>query len=45
MAGVKVALVLDFEQFGLEGIEQPFPDYFNSLFVQLINLYRTRRLG
>jgi len=45
MAGMKVALVLDFEQFRLEGIQQPLPDCLNSLFVQLISLYCRRGLG
>ena len=45
MAGMKMAVVLDFEQFRLEGVQQPLPDDFNSLFVQLIHPYSKRGLG
>jgi hypothetical protein len=45
MAGMKMAFVLDFEQFRLEGVQQPPPDDFNSLFVHLIHLYGKRGLG
>jgi hypothetical protein len=45
MAGMKMALILDFEQFRLEGIQQALPDDLNSLFVQLIHPFGKRRLG
>jgi hypothetical protein len=38
MAGMQVALVLDFQEFGLQGIQQPVPNGRNSLFVHLMFL-------
>ena len=38
MAGMQVALILDFQEFGFQGIEQPVPNGRNSLFVHLMFL-------
>jgi hypothetical protein len=45
MAGVKVALILYFEEFGLQGVKQQLPDHVNSLLVHLKILIQDWSVG